>query len=759
MRAVTAGSLSRPRRTPRKRTLRADAGALISSGWVAFTAASEALSRPRATRVVLSTVYSLVATFLLVNLAVRGQALHAASRRDVDLESPCGWRDARHGRAAGEAVSLRPRPELFGASFFLYGFHSYRLPSQTLEFLVAAFALVLLLRSARATAGFSATAGAWPFRLLVLYALLAAASLLLLPIPVLEHRLFLEGGDFGRAVLEAFPKDPLYPIASVNRLWLFVLFSGVLSAQADARVLYRRLFRGVAWAAVAAVVLGVLDFTGLLPLDRYNLSNLFYGRDYRRLQSTFGNPSWFACFVACALPFVLLRFHEARGRARWAMVVVFPLCGATLFLSAARASWLAALVLLAAVLAAGFLAQRRGHPLPPPDTAAWLALGATVVTVALLAAAAVTTPTSRVPPPGGGPVGRLEGLSREMQYRGLGLKSPRRLAAEYASELARLAPLLGLSYESFNMHLRAQLEIEGSGVARVANTAVAADPTETVFDDSHNTYLQVLTGTGTVGLVIWLATAAAGLVSAARAFRRGFEPEALAVFLGLVVFHFYGLFQGMAYIPVTFLLFPLLTGYAVTLDPRPAGLPVMRRTRVGLLAVTAALLAAVAGYAGDTGYASLKRRFGLEAYLPDEGAVFEGFYRPETGPAGEFRWMPRRGIVNVRRAQPFRLRLTCEHPDAARDPVVLSLRFEGRDAGQVVFRRTGVVEQRFDFGRPGALRLSVSRTFRPDGRPPRAGRRGQRDPVGVTPPASVAAGVNSGTTSRSAVSTASRSPR
>ena len=402
---------------------------------------------------------------------------------------------------------------------------------------------------------------------------------------VLEHRLFLEGGDFGRAVLEAFPKDPLYPIASVNRLWLFALFSGcAFGAGRRARCSIGGSSAGSPGPRSRPWSSECSTSRDCISLDRYNLSNLFYGRDYRRLQSTFGNPSWFACFVACALPFVLLRFHDSRGRARWAMAVVFPLCGATLFLSAARASWLAALVLLAAVLAAGFLAQRRGHPLPPPDTAAWLALGATVVTVALLAAAAVTTPTSRVPPPGGGPVGRLEGLSREMQYRGLGLKSPRRLAAEYARELARLAPLLGLSYESFNMHLRAQLEIEGSGVARVANTAVAADPTETVFDDSHNTYLQVLTGTGTVGLVIWLATAAAGLVSAARAFRRGFEPEALAVFLGLVVFHFYGLFQGMAYIPVTFLLFPLLTGYAVALDPGPAGLPAMRRTRVGLLA-------------------------------------------------------------------------------------------------------------------------------------------------------------------------------
>jgi hypothetical protein len=658
--------------------------------------------------------FAAAAVFLLANLAAHGQALVAAFGGE--------WGSVFLSGVVLGLGALLARPSLLGlalelcaASFFLYGFHSYRAPSQVLGLLVAAFALVLVLRSARATADSAAPTAPWPFRLLVLYALLAAASLLLLPMPVLEHRLFLEGGDFGRAVLEAFPKDPLYPIASVNRLWLFVLFSSLLSAQGDARSLYRRLFRGVAWAAVAAVVLGLLDFAGLVSLDRYNLSNLFYGKHYRRLQSTFGNPSWFACFVACALPFVLLRFHEARGRARWAMAVVFPMCGAAVFLSAARAAWLASLVLLAAVVAAAFLARRRGQSLETMDAPAWLALGATVVTVGLLGAAAVTTPTDRVAAPGGH-VGRLEGLTREMQYRGLRLDSPRHVAAAYARELTRLAPLSGLGYESFNMHLRAQLEVPGSGVAGVANTAVAADPMETVFDDSHNTYLQVLTGTGALGLVVWLATGVAGLLAAARAFRRGPGPDALALLLGLVVFHFYGLFQGMAYVPVTFLLFPLFTGYAVALDPRPVGAPATRGARIARLAVTGGVLvAALGGYAADTGYASLKRRLGVEAYLPDERAAFEGFYRAEIGPEGEFRWMRRRAIVNVPRAQPFRLRLACQHPDAAEDPVVLSLRFEGRDAGHVVFRRTGAVERRFDFGGPGTLRLSVSRTFRPAG--------------------------------------------
>jgi hypothetical protein len=678
---------------------------------VAFATASDGSSRPRAVRATLWVGSSLVAALLLVNLALRGHALQAA------FEVTWGSSLLMTGVVLGVAVLLArpsfvgPALELFATSFLLYGFHAYRPANQLLELLVAALALVLLLRS-HGSAGSGGAARSKPFRLLAFYALLAAASLLLLPTPMLEHRLFLEGRDFGRAVLQAFPKDPLYAIASVNRLWLFVLFSVLLSAQADARELYRRLFRGVAWAAVAAVVLGLLDFAGWLSLDSYNLSNLFYGRRYRRLQSTFGNPSWFACFVACALPFVLLRFQEARGRCRWTLAAVFPLCAAALFLSGARASWLAVSFLLAALLAARHLASRRGHERPPLDVVAQVALGATVATVAVLVIAAVRARDAPVSHPGA-PVGRLEGLSREMQYRGVGLDSPRRVAAAYAWELARLAPLRGLGHETFNMHLRAQLEIPGSGVAHVGNDAVAADPSEVVFDDSHATYLQVLTGTGAMGLVLWLAAAAAGLTAAWRAFSHGSDAEALAVFLGLAVFHVYGLFQGMAYIPVTFLLFPLLTGYAVTLDGGAAGAPAARRSGPAVLAVAVVLVAVVAGYASDSGYASLKRQFSVEAYLPDEGAVFEGFYRPEVGPSGEFRWMRRRAIVNVPRAQPFRLRFTCEHPDADREPVVVSILSEGRDAGQIVFRRPGAVEKRFDLGAPASLRLSVSRTFRP----------------------------------------------
>jgi hypothetical protein len=660
--------------------------------------------------------FCVVLTFLLVNLAARADALRDCGAATTALLAAA---------VLGLAACLLRRAWLgaalvaFGASLFLYGFHSYRPQSQAFELLVTALSLVLLLRLVPAPVALPPAGMGIVSPWLVLYALAATFSLLLLPHDVLEHRLFLEGWGLPKAILEAFPKDPLYPIASANRLWLFLVTAGLLAVQVDGRGLYGRLFRGIAWAAIASAVLGLLDFAGLLSLAPYNLSNLFYGAQYRRLQSTFGNPSWFACFVACTLPFVLLELSGARRRLRVLLASAVPLCAVSLFLSGARASWLAVLVLLAVMAGLALAARRRGWSLPAGGRATWVALAASAAAFALLAAAAYWP---RVPTRAGGGVGvlpgRLEGLSGEMQNRGLGvtgITSPRRVAAEYAIELTRQKPLLGLGYESFNLHLRAQLELPDSPVARVVNTAVAHDPLETVFDDAHNSYLQVLVGNGSLGLVLWLALGASALVVTALALARRAEPATLCVALGMLLFHFYGLFQGMAYIPVIFFLFHIQVGYAMTLDPGviPSWLIQARKRMLPLLA--ALVLVSSAGYSADRGYASLKRAFGLSAYLPDEASEFEGFYRPETGPRGEFRWMVRRGIVNIRRAKPFRLSFGCEHSDLERQPVLVSLHFEGRDMGSFVCRRPGTVEKRFEPGMAGALRLSVSRTFRPGG--------------------------------------------
>ena len=235
----------------------------------------------------------------------------------------------------------------------------------------------------------------------------------------------------------------LYTASYLGLWWLvlFVLFTILLSRRGDARLLYRALFRGVAWAAVLAVVLGLLDFFGTVSLAGYNLSHLFYGARYRRLQPTFGNPSWFACFVCCALPFVLLEFWEARKAARGALAAFAPLCVASLFLSGARAAWLACLVLAACLIVLQTVLRRRGSPLPSLGPAARIAAAVTVAG-SLLAAAVVYFPAT--PPSPASSTARLPGLARELRIRGAGVNSPRAVTARYALALARQAQQIAL---------------------------------------------------------------------------------------------------------------------------------------------------------------------------------------------------------------------------------------------------------------------------------------------------------------------------
>ncbi|HKC10927.1 MAG TPA: O-antigen ligase family protein, partial [Vicinamibacteria bacterium] len=438
----------------------------------------------------------LALAFLLGNLALRTLTLQAAGGPWVLafmvvalLAAGISW-----FRPALLGITLF----LFGASFFLYGFHSYRVQSQLFEYAVTALALSLLLR------GFAAGKRAenWPARFWLLYLLLALFSLLLLPATVLRHRLMLAGiGLFGD-ILAAFPRDPLYPLAGLNRLALFVLFAVLLARREDARDRYRALFRGIAWGSVASVLLGLLDFFGLISLTPYNLSRLFYGAGYQRLQSTFGNPTWFASFVTCTLPLIVFELR-AWGRAAPALQgIFFPLVAAALLLSSVRASWLASGFLL--ILVAASWAWRKNPasgstPGPARGRTRAIAgiLAALLVLGALLAGGMAAGP---------GVARRLRGVTEEMRLRGVA--SPRTVILAQGIELVRESPLFGSGYETFNLHLRALLGVPASPVARVPNPAVTADPRDTLFDDAHNSYVQILAGTGALGLAGWLALSA-----------------------------------------------------------------------------------------------------------------------------------------------------------------------------------------------------------------------------------------------------------
>jgi hypothetical protein len=191
----------------------------------------------------------------------------------------------------------------------------------------------------------------------------------------------------------------------------------------------------------------------------------------------------------------------------------------------------------------------------------------------------------------------------------------------------------------------------------------------------------------------------------------------------MVVFHFYGLFQGMQYIPVIFFLFHLQAGYAMTVDAtgRPPWFP--RAARNAWVVLGAFVLVSPLYYWHNRGFRNLKEKYGLRVYLPEESAEFEGFFGPEAWPQGEFRWMGRRGLINVGRAGPLKLLVACSHPDLEREPVLVSFSFKGKPAGVLRFVRPGIQERSFALEEPGILLLRASRTWRPRDLDPNGDRR------------------------------------
>jgi hypothetical protein len=506
-----------------------------------WSPAERAAPRERSARFGRSPGLLLALLFLLVNFAARFDALRATGLPATLLGVVVVLAAVA---CLARPAWLGPALTAFGSSFFLYGFHSYSSRNQAFELVVTAFVAVLVLRLLRGpqTPLPTALAAILPFA--VLYALAATFSLLLLPPRVLEHRAFLEGSRLAQALLTAFPKDPLYPIASVNRLWLFLAFAVALSAQAEAGALYRRLVRGIAWAVIVAVVLGLLDFAGVLSLAHYNQSQVFFGAGYRRLQSTFGNPGWFACFVACGVPFMLLEWSEPRRWLRLVIAASFPLTAASLFLSGARASWLAGLGMLAALAALRFSARRLGRPFPAQSPlhksvlAASLAVFALLVVFGVLARRLGLAPAISSLPPSGSKASRARSarVARPHVSAARGGRVRHRARTRASSPRPRLrelqhAPARSARAARLAGHARRQ-HGRPPGPDRDRCSTTATTPTS-----------RCSRGPACSGSCSGSRSWPHHSRSRFRAFARAPAPLPVAVALGLLTFHLYGLFQ------------------------------------------------------------------------------------------------------------------------------------------------------------------------------------------------------------------------
>jgi len=189
----------------------------------------------------------------------------------------------------------------FAFTFPLYGMNSYFIHSQIFEFLVTALTSFLICMSLKEK---QIKKKNILNSLLIFYVLLAAVSLLLLPVGYLiETFLLWDIATFSKEVLNAREESFFYSIASVNRLALFAMFAIQLSRMKKATTYFKTIFFGATVGLFLTSFLGVLDFSNIINLEIYK-----YGFIRQRMQGTFGNPIWFSEYILITLPFFLCKF-------------------------------------------------------------------------------------------------------------------------------------------------------------------------------------------------------------------------------------------------------------------------------------------------------------------------------------------------------------------------------------------------------------------------------------------------------------------
>lgn len=329
-----------------------------------------------------------------------------------------------------------------------------------------------------------------------------------------------------------------------------------LQAFALALMVWRETRRAnaVAGRFAAAITLGMVTFVGLGMLGAWGSVNIdalrgaaFVEVRPGSLQSTAGNPGWFAQYLAYALPYALVLL-AGRSWSRWRVPCVMAITALTtlaLVVSGQRGGWIAGAVAVVYMAVVGPTILPSTSTTTPHATI-WRTVAALGTILLLVAGGFWLWLTQWLEPET--PFGAAMYVER-FQSIASGDRWP---FVPVSVEMARLHPVLGGGHESF-AYLYQRYFQQPDGVFH-------AWPPLVQSASAHNVFLQTLTGTGLVGAALLLAIFVVAAYSAARGHR---ESAAAHVISGvrlasagsLLVVACYGLVQEVFYIHALRLLF------------------------------------------------------------------------------------------------------------------------------------------------------------------------------------------------------------
>lgn len=449
-------------------------------------------------------------------------------------------------------------------------------------------------------------------------------------------------------LIESFTSRETDVLYSIHSLGVLAFAVGWATALVWARVdrYVMNAFRATVIAFLLTMTLGILDFHQIIDLDTQYLGVLdpraLDDPPFQSVYSIFWNPGWFAWYFSMAFGVSLGVSLLSPLRRRQVLLVFLAIAYAYFLTNRQRGGFVAVHIVL--LIVGGYGAYHAGG-------IRWTSVfgkGA-LVTVAIAVVTAIalfSTSSSHY----------QTGLERLLENPG---DPVRRNLATTAFEMWQQAPFFGIGEGAFAWRYPEFVPLEST-------RAVAT------YGDAHNTWLQVLATRGGIGFLVYLGI---WLVVFRLIIRELQHPRSRAIpaVAALGAFFVYSFVQGMFYLQAIQIFFWGAIAMMVSMAPRPEPRLTRRRSLVAVLAVICIPIAVIWIH-----WESTVKSWEVGQVQP---AGFYAVERLEDGRVG--RWSSRTGTLCLYPTQDVTVvELQSNHPNIAKQPLVVTL----RDASQVLDR-------------------------------------------------------------------------
>jgi O-antigen ligase len=614
----------------------------------------------------------------------------------------------------------------WGLSFPLYGLHSFSINNQIFELLLTIISLLLTFTNIKDP--FNENKNSRIIFLLSLYIILSCLSLLLLPSENVFRTFFLiDIRAFASLVLNARPDSYYYSFAAANRLILYSIFIVQLSHLVEAKEVYHKLFIGIIIGCVLSVVVGLLDYYNLVSLSW--LRPDLYGTRRPRLQSTFGNPGWFAEYVIITLPFVISKFFQKKSGYFCKLILLFTLLifAITLILVKSRAAWIAYPTIL-------FFLWRTYHSIDNTNQFSWFIRKKNIVIVLVVVPIIMFISILSVYQFFDSMKIENEGLKfnsllidekQILKSRAAKMLEPSKESRikiwRQTLKLGNESPFFGMGYESYRWHVSV-LQNAPIPILTISRPVVNkfADLNQGLFlhDTPHSFYLQLFVNGGVAGVLLWVFLNGYVIALLLYDLKKKDRKFNIPIIFSIVSFHLYGVFQSLQYIPVIWLLVFINLGYAMTINENILPRRLMQLSNYACIALIGLVVIAGIAYSQNIGSKKLAEKYGLKVYAANrDGNSYLGFYSPEKWYDGIYRWTADKGIIRFADKGIVSYSIKVLHYDIKDNPVIVSICLDGKPTDQLTFWEPMSIGRQYflpeNDQNDHELLFSVNRTWNP----------------------------------------------